>query len=147
MQSLPHRYSVSATGGPQGPVPVSADELPTIETGVSGANGGSGDRWSPEQLLVAAVADAFVLSFRDVAARQALEWRHLSCQVDGVLDTDADEVTRFVEIAIQAEVVVPSEGARADAARCLDQAEQDCFITNSLSAQRQLHQQIMVSAD
>lgn len=147
MQSLPHCYTVSATGGPEGPVPISADGLPTIETGVPEAFGGSGDRWSPEQLLMAAVADCFVLSFRNVARTAGLEWRHLSCRVEGVLDRDAERVLRFVEIRIHAEAVVPAESARADAARCLDQAEQHCLITNSLDATVQLHHQISVSAD
>lgn len=147
MEALPHRYSVSATGGPEGPVPVSADEVPTIETSTPREFGGAGDRWSPEQLLMASVADCFVLTFRSVAHAAKLDWRHLTAQVEGLLDRDDDRRLRFHEIQIQAEVIIPGESGRADAARCLDRAEKLCLITNSLTAQIQLHHQITVSAD
>ncbi|HKJ94820.1 MAG TPA: OsmC family protein [Gammaproteobacteria bacterium] len=147
METLPHRYNVAATGGPEGPVPVSADDLPTIETSTPVQFDGTGDRWSPEQLLIAAVADCFVLTFRSVARAARLDWRHLTAQVEGLLDRDDDRRMRFLEIQIQAEVIIPGESGRADAARCLDRAEKLCLITNSLTAQIQLHHQITVSAD
>ena len=141
------RFSVVATGGPDGPVPINSDNLPTIETGRHTADGGSGDRWSSEGLLMGALANAYVLSFRQVALEHDLDWRHLSCHVEGSTGLDDDNLAVFTEIIIQAEVVVPSESERAEATRCLDQAERCCRITNSLEATVQLHQQISVSAD
>lgn len=147
MSSQPERFPVTATGGPDGPVPISADGLPTIETGRHQSLGGTGERWSPEQLLMGAIANAFVQSFREVGREHDLDWRHLSCQVEGSTEPDDEGLAVFTEIIIQAEVVVPAESERADAARCLDQAERGCLITNSLDATVQLHQQIAVSAD
>jgi len=148
MQALPQRYTATATGGPEGPVPVGTEARPTIETGLAVATGDSGERWSPEELLMGAAADSLVLAFRAVAAEAELDWRHLSCEVEGVVDEpSADEPTRFSEVHVQAEVVVPTEGERVAAAQCLDRAEQCCLVTNSLSALVQLHHQIAVSAD
>lgn len=147
MASQPERFGVTATGGPEGPIPISTDSLPTIETGRHPCYGGTGDRWSSEQLLMGAIANAFVLSFREVARQHDLDWRHLSCQVDGSTGQDDEDLAVLTEIAIQAEVIVPGESERADAARCLDEAERGCVITNSLEAAVQLHQQIAVSAD
>lgn len=147
MSSQPERFGVTATGGPDGPVPISADGLPTIETGRHATNGGTGDRWSPEQLLMGSVANAFVLSFRQVAREHDLDWRHLSCQVECSTGLDDEGIAALSEIILQAEIVVPGESERADAARCLDQAERICLITKALEVPVQLHQQIAVSAD
>ncbi len=147
MPSQPERFNATATGGPEGPVPISNENLPTIETGRHPSDGGTGDRWSAEQLLMGAIANAFILSFRQVALEHDLEWRHLSCQVEGATGEDDEDLAVFSEIIIQAEVVVPGESERGEAARCLDQAERECLITNSLEAAVQLHQQIAVSAD
>jgi organic hydroperoxide reductase OsmC/OhrA len=147
MASQPERFNVTATGGPEGPVPISTESLPTIETGRHPSDGGTGDRWSAEQLLMGAIANAFILSFRQVALEHDLEWRHLSCHVEGATGEDDEDLAVFTEIIIQAEVVVPGESERGEAARCLDQAERECLITNSLEAAVQLHQQIAVSAD
>lgn len=146
MEPLPHRYTATATGGPEGPVPVSTDGRPTIETSRPAAFGGDAERWSPEELLMGAVADCFVLTFRALAAREALEWRHLTCDAEGRLERDRGQL-RFHDIMLTAEVIVPTEAARADAMRCLDEAEQRCLVTASLEARVQLNHQVTVSAD
>ncbi len=142
----PHRYVTIATGGPEGPVPVSADQRPTIETSRPADFGGDGERWSPEELLLGAVADCFVLTYRTVAARAGLDWRHLTCRADGLLDR-VDGQLQFTEVLLTAEVIVPSEALRAEAVRCVDVAERRCLVTASLNARIQLHQQVSVSAD
>lgn len=144
--TLAHRYTSTATGGPEGPVPVFAENRPTIETSRPADFGGDADRWSPEELLMGAVADCFVLTFRALAARESLEWRHLTCDAEGTLEPSEGQL-RFTEITLTAEVIVPSEAARAEAMRCLDRAEQRCLITASLHARVQLNQQVTVSAD
>jgi len=64
MQPFPHRYSASATAGPEGYVLLNADGLPPLISEPPVEFDGPGDRWSPETLVVGAVADCFVLTFR-----------------------------------------------------------------------------------
>lgn len=146
MQPPSRRYSASATGGPQGPVPVFTDDRPTIETGWPAERGGEGERWSPEELLMAAVADSFVLTFRGIADADGLDWRHLTCRAEGLM-AEANEQVRLTELLLSAEVIVPAESARAQAMACLDRAEQACPVVASLNARVQLHHQATVSAD
>ena len=67
MQDLPHHYKVAASAAPQGEVNLASNLLDPILSAPPAEYGGPGNRWSPETLLVAAVADCFILSFRAVA--------------------------------------------------------------------------------
>ena len=94
---------------------------------------GPGDRWSPETLLVGAVADCFILTFRAIAKASKLSWVSLDCDVSGRLDR-VDRETQFTGFDITARLVVPA-GVDSDAARhALEKAERNCLISNSLKA-------------
>ena len=67
MQELPHHYVVSANAKTVGNVALSANGVSDLESAPPAEFGGPGDQWSPESLLVAAVADCFILSFRAIA--------------------------------------------------------------------------------
>lgn len=137
MQEFPHQYPASAAAGANGVVRVSSPELPDLETMPPPEFGGEPGYWSPETLLVAAVADCFILSFRAVARASKLDWQHLECKVDGRLD-QIDRSTRFTHFDIHAELV-HADAADADKARrCLEKAEQVCLITQSLNADTSL---------
>ena len=85
-------------------------------------------------MLVAAVADCFVLSFRAIARASRLEWTSLDCDVVGVLDK-VERVTRFTEFQVKAQLNVPAGTDESKATRLLEKAEQVCLITNSLIAE------------
>jgi organic hydroperoxide reductase OsmC/OhrA len=137
MQPYPHHYSVHATAEPAGDVPVSADRLPTLATAPPAEFGGPGDRWSPETLLLAAVADCFLLSFRAVARASKLDWSGLQCRVEGKLDR-VDGRTHFTEIVVAATLRVPAGTDEHHATRLLEKSEHVCLISNSLVAKRRL---------
>jgi organic hydroperoxide reductase OsmC/OhrA len=80
MQDLPHIYRVSASAEGAANVILSADGLPDLETAGPPEFGGPGDVWSPETMLVGAIVDCFVLSFRAIARTAKLEWLTLECQ-------------------------------------------------------------------
>ena len=64
-------------------------------------------RWAAKTLLVAAVADCFVLSFRAVARASRFEWVSLDCEVGGKLDR-IDRVMRFTSFEVTAKLTVPA---------------------------------------
>jgi organic hydroperoxide reductase OsmC/OhrA len=144
MQDFPHNYIVSATAQSTSNVELSGAGLETIESAPPKEFGGPGDRWSPESLLVAAVADCFVLSFRAIARASKLEWESLSCSADGVLDR-VERQAQFVRFDVKAELVVPAGTNEARALRLLEKAEQACLITNSLIADSHLEATVHVS--
>jgi peroxiredoxin-like protein len=133
MQDFPHHYQVSASGLPEGAIAVASDGLTAINTAAPAAFGGPGDRWSPETLLVGAVADCFVLTFRAIAGASKMPWVALDCAVEGTLDR-IDGVTRFTAFEVRATLKVSADIDAARATRLLEKAEKNCLITNSLSA-------------
>lgn len=137
MHEFPHRYAVVAKAESKGAVALSSEGLTTIESGPPPEFGGPGGLWSPETLLVAAVADCFVLSFRAVAHASKLEWLSLDCGVEGVLDKE-ERVTRFTKFNVSVTLTVPSDVDEAKAQRLLEKAEHVCLITNSLIADSHL---------
>lgn len=133
MQQFPHHYTVSASAESEGDVRIVADGVEPILSAPPLQFEGPGDRWSPEDLLVAAVADCFVLTFRAIARHSRLSWASLNCEVEGTLDK-GEGGTRFTAFTVSAALQVP-EGVESDLAqRLLEKAEQHCLITNSLSA-------------
>lgn len=142
MHPYPHLYQVRAAARAEGDVTVDSDRLPTLATNAPAEFDGPGDRWSPETLLCAAVADCFVLSFRAVARASKLEWTSLDCHVEGTLDR-VEGKTRFTRLRVKASLRVPPGSDEARAARLLEKAEQVCLISNSLLAERHLEPTVL----
>ena len=64
---MAHLYTASASIQPESLVSLEVEGLEKITSGPPKEFGGSGNEWSPEDLLVAAVADCFALSFKAVS--------------------------------------------------------------------------------
>ncbi|MEM8816216.1 MAG: OsmC family protein, partial [Pseudomonadota bacterium] len=137
MHDLPHRYSVSANGTAADEVTLSGGGGSDIRSMPPPEFGGPGGYWSPESLLVAAVADCFILSFKAIARASRFDWIALDCRVDGELDR-VDRRISFTAFKVTAELTV-AEGTNTEKAeRLLEKAEQACLITNSLIAESHL---------
>jgi len=137
MQDLPHRYKATATAATDGDVGLASDGLANILSAPPREFGGPGDKWSPETLLVAAVADCFVLTYRAIARASKLSWVSLSCEVEGTLERIAG-VTRFTSFMVRATLDVPTETSEERALLILGKAEKNCLVTRSLSAETHL---------
>src|SRR5688572_13319652 len=105
MQALPHRYRVNGAGRLTGDVELTAERLTALRSASPAEFDGPGDRWSPETLLVGAVADCFILTFRAIAKASRLPWISLDCDVAGTLDR-VDRVTQFTHFDLKARLVV-----------------------------------------
>ena len=143
MQDYPHHYKVSAVAGPEGDVSLSANRLESIFSASPIEFGGPGNRWSPESLLVAAVADCFILSFRSVARASKFSWTSLECSAEGTLE-QSDGTTQFTAFVINAELAVPQGTREEKAHRLLEKAEAICLVTNSLSGTTHLNALVSV---
>ena len=139
---LPHHYSVRASAGAETDVTLTAAGIPALATASAAEFGGPGDRWSPETLLVGAVANCFTLTFRGVARASKLPWNALRCDVTGILDR-VDRVTQFTSFDLRAELCVPPGTDYSLAQRTLEKAERACLIANSLKAPVHLQVQIV----
>ena len=93
MHQLPHSYVVSAAAEPESNVTLASDGLESVISAPPEAFGGPGDLWSPETLLVAAVADCLILSFRAIARASSYTWSELQCSIAETRQFIADDVT------------------------------------------------------
>lgn len=144
MEALPHHYQVSGSATVDSHVALKADNLPEIITAPPAEFGGPGDQWSPEALLVGAVSDCFVLSFRAIARASRLEWLELHCETTGTLDR-VERVTCFTRITVSAQLRVAAGTDIEKAEKLLHKAEASCLISNSLHAERSLNASVSVA--
>jgi organic hydroperoxide reductase OsmC/OhrA len=140
-QPYPHTYEANASGEPTGAVAVTSPRLETLSTAPPAEFDGPGDRWSPETLLVASVANCFVLTFRAVARGAGFRWLRLDCRAEGVLER-VEGVTRFSRFVTHATLTVPSGTDEAAARKLLERTEHGCLISNSLRAERHLDAEV-----
>lgn len=144
MQEFPHHYLVSANAETEGNVALKTDNMPQIISAPPAEFGGPGDQWSPEHLLVASVADCFILTFRAIARASKLEWVGLEVNAEGVLDR-IDRVTQFTGFTVRASLTVPAGTDEAKAQRLLEKAEGACLVTASLKATCHLEADIIAA--
>jgi organic hydroperoxide reductase OsmC/OhrA len=137
MHAFPHHYKVAANATIDGNVDLISDKLAIIPSAPPEEFGGPGDCWSPETLLVASVADCFVLTFRAIARASKLSWLSINCHVDGVLE-QVDSTTKFTLFIVSVTLEVSPDTDADKAQRLLMKSEANCLITNSLSAETQL---------
>lgn len=145
MQALPHRYRVTGAGRLTGDVELASERLTTLQSASPAEFGGPGDRWSPETLLVGAVADCFILTFRAIATASTLSWLSLDCDVTGTLDR-VENVTRFTHFDLTARLVVPEGVDAGRARRLLEKAERNCLVSRSLTAPVALDLKVEIAA-
>lgn len=133
MDPLPHHYAVTASALENGDALTDAPGLSELRVAPPTEFGGPGDRWSPETLLVAAVANCFILTFRAVARAAHLPWLSLACDARGTLD-EVERVVQFTRVELRVRLTVPQGGDPARARRALERSERACLVSNSLKA-------------
>jgi organic hydroperoxide reductase OsmC/OhrA len=144
MHPFPHHYSVAAVMRPDGPVTLSSAGLASFESDGPVEFEGPGDKWSPETLLTAAMADCFALSFRAVARASKFDWLALEVAVDGTLER-IERTTQFTRFVTRARLRIPSGGDSERARRLLEKSEQVCLIASSLKGERHLEAEVLIA--
>lgn len=142
MHPFPHHYEVHASGAEEGRLALDAPDTPPLEVAAPKLFDGPGETWSPETMLVGAVASCLVLTFRAMARASRLSWRSLDCTAAGVLDR-VDGVTRFTGIRLKASLVLPRGEDQDRARRLLEKAEKGCLVTRSLALETELDSEVL----
>lgn len=143
--NFPHHYAVTANCRTEGEVLLNSTGLPELASQPPRQFGGPGNVWSPEDLLVAAVADCFCLSFRAIAAASKFAFSDLQCEVTGTLDR-VERSMLFTEFKIVARLTLPAGVDSERGQRLLEKAEQTCLITNSLKSAIHLESTVVAQA-
>ena len=133
MEPFPHTYLASASAVELGDVVLESHALRPLRSSAPVQFGGPGDRWSPETLLVAAIADCVILTFRALARSARLPYQSVHCEVKGTLDR-VERVTAFTAFHVRTRLQLAAGGSSDEAHRLLTKAKEHCLITNSLRA-------------
>jgi len=141
MATFPHVYAVRSSGGPEGPLPVESDGLPTLETNAPPEFGGPKGYWSPETLLTGAVANCLILTFRALAAPRKFPWSKLEVSCNGEVNKTREGL-KFTAFRIDAVLTIAADADEAQARALLDNAKKYCLVTASLNAETELRAEI-----
>ena len=145
MHPFPHHYRVRIGIRPDGEVCLDSEGLPQIRSLPPPEWGGPGGYWAPETLLLAALGDCTMMTFRAIAKASRFAWNDLSADVEGKLER-VEGNSRFTEITLRVRLVVPAGGDAARARQLLEKAEKGCPVSNSLTATKHVEAEIVEAA-
>lgn len=145
MQALPHIYNVQVTATAESHLTASSSGLPNLTIDGPAEFDGPGDCWSPETLLMSAVANCFVLSFKAVAKASNFPWKTIHCEAIGKLDK-VDRTMKFTQITTHVRLVINDLSTQEKALKLLEKAESICLVSNSLNSQLKLECEIVAEA-
>ncbi|HTR67674.1 MAG TPA: OsmC family protein [Terriglobales bacterium] len=99
------------------------------------AFGGLEGRWTPEDMLMGAVASCFTTTFRALADRSAFEYTDLQMDVEGTVSRDGPAYA-FTAIMIRANLTVPREEAAERGLRLLHKTKAVCLVSRALAVEQ-----------
>lgn len=94
--------------------------------------------------MLGAVANCLALTFRAVARAADMNWLEIQCTTEGVLDK-VDRKVRFTRISTLAQLTIAAGEDRDKAEKLLRKAEENCFVSNSLSSEKQFTTKVLAS--
>jgi peroxiredoxin-like protein len=94
--------------------------------------GGLEGRWTPEDLLLGAVAGCFTTTFRVLAENSKWEYTDLEVEAAGKVDK-ADSGYSFSHIILRPHLKILGERERARAFELLKKAESLCLVSRALA--------------
>lgn len=105
--------------------------------------GGEAGHWTPEHMLIAAVASCYVATFSAIAQKSSFDFLDLEVSVAGVLGkTEAG--LKFTEIVIRPVLAIDDAANEERGIRLLQKAERSCLIARSLSGAITLESKVHV---
>jgi organic hydroperoxide reductase OsmC/OhrA len=106
--------------------------------------GGECGRWTPEDLLIAAVNTCHVSTFISMSLRKCFEFISLESTIEGSLEHNGAGYV-FSKMVIRPKVVVKTEADIEMARDLLERAHKSCFMGNSVTASLTMEPEITVA--
>jgi peroxiredoxin-like protein len=139
-----YRYSTTAHWSAHHTGIVEAEDIPrTINFSAPPEFRGEPGLWTPEHLLVAAVATCFISTFRAIAEASKLEIVSLEASVEGVLEK-GEVGFRFTRFTVNPRLTIAREEDREKAGRLLTKAEHVCLVSRSLNGHVDMRPEVLV---
>lgn len=112
---------------------VSARGLPDIAGSADRTFHGDRDRWNPEQLLLAALAQCHMLSYLHMAVNAGVVVTAYADAAEGTLVLNPDGSGQFREATLRPRVTISAESDRDAALEAHHPAHEACFIARSVN--------------
>lgn len=112
---------------------VTADGPPVLLGSADPTFHGDRDRWNPEQLLLAALAQCHMLSYLHVCVDAGVVVTAYVDRATGSMRTEGDGGGRFTEVVLHPEIIVADETMVEAATKAHRRASELCFIANSVN--------------
>lgn len=109
------------------------------------AFGGLDGRWTPEDLLLCALASCYTTTFQAVAESSKLDYTDLQVEVDATI-RKAETGYAFGEVLVRANLVLPQPEEEARAMRLLHKAEELCLVSRALSVKQTFEPHVQLGA-
>ena len=106
--------------------------------------GGLEGRWTPEDLLMTALASCFTATFHAIASRSKFEYTDLAVEAEGTV-TKTDTGYDFSEIVISPSLTIPNEEQRERAIRLLNRAKVLCLVSRALATAQKFEARVEIS--
>ena len=142
-----HKYRVVAwwTSGQMGIA--KSDSAPNaIHFTAPSQFGGLEGRWTPEDLLMNALASCFTTTFHAIAGHSKLEYTDLAVEAEGTV-SKTDTGYCFSEIVIRPNLKIASEVSRQRAISLLRKAKELCLVSRALATPQKFEIQVEISKD
>jgi organic hydroperoxide reductase OsmC/OhrA len=126
-----HEVTVSGAGDDEG---AGAAERPAPIAGSSdSAFRGAADRWNPEQLLTAALAQCHMLSYLHACATVGIVVTEYTDEAHGTMTETTDGGGHFTEVVLRPRVTVAAPDMVEKATALHQEAHERCFIASSVN--------------
>jgi len=107
------------------------------------AFGGLDGRWTPEDLLLCAVASCYTTTFRALAENSKFEYTDLQVEVEGAISR-GDAGYGFGEILIRANLIIAHAENVARALKLLHKAKDLCLVSRALLVEQRFEPCVQV---
>ena len=120
-----------------------ADIPRTINFAAPPEFGGEPGLWTPEHMLVGAVATCYVSTFRAIAEYSKLPFHGMDVKVEGTIEKQEGGF-RFTNIVLRPNIAIEKPEDRDRTQRLLEKAERACLVSRSLSCTITLQPEIRI---
>ena len=110
----------------------------TIHFSEAAELGGLEGRWTPEQLLLCALAGCFTTTFHDVARSAKFEYTDLEVEIEGSVRRSRSAGCNFSEILLRPRLTVAGEEQREAGLALLRRAKSLCMISRAITVPQTL---------
>ena len=110
----------------------------TIHFSEAAELGGLQGRWTPEQLLLCALAGSFTTTFADIARGLKFDYTDLEVEIEGFVRRSRTAGCNFNEILIRPRLTVNSEEQRDAGLNLLRRTKSVCMISRAITVPQTL---------